>query len=106
MKRINHFSKPIVPPNICFKLFQLLFRLAITSNPPKTSAQISSAKITASQLKTFVEDIVIVASKLSLNITSGSEEFSLQPRYEKSASSLATSLMHDINFPGNKSRKV
>ena len=81
-----------------------MFRLAITNNPPKTSAQISSAKITASQLKTFVEDMITIASKFSLNASS--EEVTLNSNYENSASSLATSLMHDINFPGNKSRKV
>lgn len=81
-----------------------MFRLAITTNPPKTSAQISSAKITASQLKTFVEDMITIASKFSLD--SSSEEVTLNSNYENSASSLATSLMHDINFPGNKSRKV
>ena len=48
--------------------------------------------------------MITIASKFSLN--SSSEEVTLNSNYENSASSLATSLMHDINFPGNKSRKV
>jgi hypothetical protein len=86
----------------------LLFRLAITDNPPKTSAQITSAKISASALKTFVEDIILIASKLSIisKSTTLEEEVKLQPNLSKPVSSLANSLMHDIDFPGSKPRKV
>ena len=83
-------------------------RLAITDNPPKTSAQINSAKISASQLVAFVEDIIVIASKLSL-ITPSTEmvnEIKLLPPLGKSASCLANSLMHDISFSGNRPRKV
>ena len=85
-----------------------MFRLAVKDNPPKTSAQVSAAQIAATTLMAFVEDIIIVASKLS--ITAGSavnqEEVNLQPALNKAAACLAESLMHDVHFPGNKSRKV
>ena len=85
-----------------------MLRLAITDNPPKTSAQINSAKIPASKLVAFVEDIIVIASKLSL-ITPSTEmgnEIKLLPPLGKSASCLATSLLHDISFSGNRPRKV
>ena len=79
---------------------KLLFRLAVTENPPQTSAQVSSAKIAASVLATFVEDIINVASHLSIE-----HEVELQPELRKCAIRLAISLLHDLHFSGNKSRK-
>ena len=56
-----------------------------------------------------MEEVVIVASKLALitkELKVEEKEITLQPHLTKSASVLASSLMHEIHFPGNKSRKV
>ena len=59
----------------------------------------------ASVLTAFVEDIINVASKLSIE-HEVEHPVELQPELRKSSTRLAKSLMHDLHFSGNKSRKV
>ena len=84
-----------------------MLRLAVSDKPPQTSAQVSAAKIAASVLVTFVEDIISIASKLSLDgVTTPEEDRKLQIDQTEASTCLAHSLMHGLYFPGNKSRKV